>query len=503
MEKSDVVIAGSGLGGLVCAAILSKEGYNVTVLEKNKQIGGSLQTYVRHRTIFDSGVHYVGGLEKGQNLYMIFKYLGIIDDIKIKKLDEIFDRIILNNDTHEYGYAQGYERFIQVLLKDFPHEEAAIRKYCDTIHDICSKFPLYNLRVGTYDMEKYSFLEINTRDFIASITSDKKLQSVLGGNNALYAGEGNKSPLYVHALVLNSYIESSYRFVDGGSQIGKLLSKIIRKNGGRIINRSEVIKFHEEEKEIRYVRTADGNEYAGTHFISNIHPARTLEMVDSEVIRPAYRNRISKLENSVSAFILNVVLKPETFPYLNCNYYRFAHDDVWNTWDYKEEEWPLSYSLFMGVSKNTDKYADGLTIMAYMHYRDVAKWEGSFNTVLTENERGAEYDEFKRSHAERLLDLVERDYPGLRSKIHSYTSATPLTLRDYLGTSDGTLYGIAKDYRDPLKSFLSPRTRIKNLLLTGQNLNLHGVLGVTVSALVTCAEFMGIENLVNKIREAQ
>ena len=87
-EAKSIVIIGSGMGGLVCGAILAQEGYKVTVLEMNKQIGGNLQTYVRDRHIFDSGVHYVGGLEKGQNLYKIFKFLGIMDKMKLEKLDE-------------------------------------------------------------------------------------------------------------------------------------------------------------------------------------------------------------------------------------------------------------------------------------------------------------------------------------------------------------------------------------------------------------------------------
>jgi all-trans-retinol 13,14-reductase len=85
MENYDILVIGSGMGGLVCADILGKEGYKVCVLEKNQQIGGSLQTYVRDKVIFDSGVHYLGGLEKGQNLYQIFQYLGIMDKLKLQR----------------------------------------------------------------------------------------------------------------------------------------------------------------------------------------------------------------------------------------------------------------------------------------------------------------------------------------------------------------------------------------------------------------------------------
>ena len=53
-------------------------------LEKNNQYGGNLQTFVRDKTIFDTGIHYIGGLSEGQNLYKYFKYLGIMDQIELK-----------------------------------------------------------------------------------------------------------------------------------------------------------------------------------------------------------------------------------------------------------------------------------------------------------------------------------------------------------------------------------------------------------------------------------
>lgn len=81
-KKYDVVIVGSGLGGLVSAIILAKEGKKVCVLEKNQQFGGNLQTFARDKQIFDTGIHYIGALDKGQNLYKYFSYIGIMEDRK-------------------------------------------------------------------------------------------------------------------------------------------------------------------------------------------------------------------------------------------------------------------------------------------------------------------------------------------------------------------------------------------------------------------------------------
>jgi all-trans-retinol 13,14-reductase len=502
MEQYDVVIVGSGLGGLACGTILAKEGYKVCVIEKNKQIGGNLQTFVREGVVFDSGVHYVGGLDKGQNLYQLFRYLGIMDKLKLRKLDEdVFDAILFEGDPVVYKYAQGYENFIRVLAEQFPEEEAALRIYCDKIKDVCSRFPLYNLRKGDY-FDKIEALEIDTKTFIESITSNKKLQNVLAGTSLLYAGEPDKTPLYVHALVLNSYIESSWRFVDGGSQIARYLSRQIVGSGGRIINYTEITKFIEEGDQISYVESSTGEKFYGNLFISNLHPAKTLEMTNSDRIKKAFRTRINRLENSISVFYVNVVLKPKTMKYVNHNYYYFAVEDTWSVLDYKLENWPMGFAFYYSASSEDTEYCDGVTVMTYMRFDEVAKWKDTFNTVANESERGAEYEEFKKVKSEMLFDMVEAKFPGFKDSIQSYYTATPLTVRDYIGTDDGSLYGITKDYREPMRTFISPRTKIANLYLTGQNLNLHGVLGVTVNAVMTCSQILGIDYILEKIKNA-
>ena len=503
-QGKKVVIIGSGIGGLVCGAILAQEGYQVTILEMNRQIGGNLQTFVRDRHIFDSGVHYVGGLDKGQNLYKIFRYLNIIDLLKMEKLNiSAFDKISFESDGKEYAMAQGYDNFISSLVKDFPDEEPAIRKYCDAMRTVCSRFPLYNLREGDY-LEKSEFLTIDLKHFIDSLTENQRLRNVLAGNNLLYAGVPDKTPFYVHALVLNSYIESSYRFINGGSQIAKYLTRSILRHGGSIINRTEVTNLHVEHGNVVYAQTSKGDRFHGDYFISNIHPAKTLKITDTEAIRPAYRHRIESLENSISFFMVNITLKPGMFPYEQTNHYCFLDDDVWSSMIYDEDTWPRSYALFYSGKGNSHPYAEGITVMTYMHYNEVAEWADVHNTVGRPGVRGLAYEAFKKRKAEKLISAAETKFPGLRNAIRNYYASTPLTFRDYMGTDDGSIYGIVKDYKDPLKTFISPRmTKISNLLLTGQNINLHGILGVSISAVVTCSVLLGMTNLIRKIDEAQ
>ena len=499
----DIVIIGSGMGGLICADILGREGYKVCVLEKNRQVGGSLQTYVRDKVIFDSGVHYLGGLAEGQNLYQVFKYLGIIDKLKLQKMDEdVFDKILIAGDEKQYVFAQGYENFIQHLLKDFPNEEKALRLYCDKIQEVCSKFPLYNLRTGGNINEKNAVLGIDTRTFIESITDDKKLQAVLVGNSMLYVLQSGKTPFYVHAMILNSYIESSWKCIDGGSDIGKFMVKNIREHGGVIHRNTEVKKIVVEDGEVTHVELADGSKIYAKNFISNMHPVRTLEMTESNLIKHAYKSRVKSLENSIGGFVVNIVFEKDAYPYLKNNFYYIKEGREWDLTEHNEETWPLCYAVFCSASSKSPVYAESMTLLAYMHFDEVKEWAGTFNTISKEEDRGADYEAFKKRKAEKLLDCVDEKFPGLRKAIKSYYTATPLSYRDYIGTDDGSMYGIAKDYNNPLKTFISPRTKIPNLYLTGQNLNLHGILGATMSGLVTSVAFLGNENIIEKIRNA-
>jgi all-trans-retinol 13,14-reductase len=141
-----------------------------------------------------------------------------------------------------------------------------------------------------------------------------------------------------------------------------------------------------------------------------------------------------------------------------------------------------------------------MTLLTYMRYDEVKEWEHTFNTVSSVNSRGETYEAFKKRKTEKLLEEVEKKFPGLKHCIYSCYSSTPLSFRDYIGTDDGSIYGISKDYKNPLKTFIAPRTKLPNLYFTGQNLNLHGILGTTLSGVITSMEILGNDGIIEKIR---
>jgi all-trans-retinol 13,14-reductase len=172
----DVVIAGSGLGGLLCATFLAKEGMKVCVLEKNKQIGGCLQTFSLQKQVFDSCVHYIGGLGEGHTLHQLFSYAGIMDKLKLKPFDSNgFDRIYFDGDATNYPLANGSENFVEQLAAYFPNEKTALEKYIYLLKTTGDCFPLYRLRLGDAQ-EKAAVTHWELSQTLSQLSQNKKLQ---------------------------------------------------------------------------------------------------------------------------------------------------------------------------------------------------------------------------------------------------------------------------------------------------------------------------------------
>lgn len=500
-EEYDVVIIGSGLGGLASGLVLAKEGKKVCILEKNAQIGGTLQTFFHNKTKFDTGVHYVGGLEPNQPLHPYFKYLGLLDDLKLEKMEvDGFDQITFRGDDNVYPIAQGYDNFKAQLLKFFPNEEEGLDKYIKITKEICNTFSFYYLGSESDFSSEMDQFYLSAKEVIADCVQDEKLRLILASNNLLYAGEGDKAPFYIHALVVNSYIESSYRILGGGSTITNIIVKQLKALGSIVVRNKEVVRLHRNENEIESVELKSGEIVKGKIFISNIHPTQTFQLLDTTGLRKSYVKRVLNLENTTSAFVMYLKLKPDTYRYEKINKYCFSQEEVWNLTKYDLEDWGKDFAIYSSPSRKNPEFAESLIVITYMRMEEVEPWLDSYNTTTELNNRSLSYQEFKENKAQLLLDQVETQIPNIREITMSYNTSTPLTLRDYIG-ADGSLYGINRDYNNPLKSFINTRTKLTNLYLTGQNLVMHGVLGVTIGAMVTCSAIMGREKLVKKIKE--
>ena len=501
-EQFDVVIIGAGLGGLLSAVFLAKEGRKVAIIEQNKQLGGCLQTFSFDKKLFDSCVHYIGAIEPGQTQHKIFKYAGIMEDLALEKLSlNGFDEIVFGNESTAYPHAQGAQNFIEQLLPFFPKEKENLQQYWNLLQDTVDHFPLYNLEVGD-NTKKYKVTNRELQKTIASLTSNERLQSVLTGSNILYAGQRNCTPFYLHALIVKSYIDSAYKFPKGSSQITKLLTRELRKSGGSILKMEKVTRIQTQDGLVHKAITASGKEISGKQFIANMPPAIFLKLLDQPLFKPAFRQRVAGTRNTISSFMVNMVLKPGTIAYPNKNIYWNRSTDVYQGIQYRPQDWPENYALYFSRDKNNPQFAESVAILTYMNYEEFGLWTGSHNNSAQPAERPQAYLDKKMEKAERLIRVVSQRYPELCRNCLSFKTASPLTFRDYIGTEDGNMYGIAKSLDDPKQTAITVASKIPNLFFTGQNAGIHGVLGVSITAVATCGHILGFEYLVQKINQA-
>jgi len=484
------------LGGLISGAILAKEGQKVLILERGKKIGGLLHTFRREQRVFNTGMNYVGSLEKGGYLNNYLTYLGVMDKLNISRLDiNAFEEISFSNSPKTYFHAQGKENFYQQLVKEFPAEADSLKAYIRKIWKVTDRFPLLHLQNDEFKHKGEDYLMGGAADFIAATTQDKRLQKVLGATNTLYGGVKEKSPLYVHALVSRHLIDSAWRFVGGSQQLADALKEKVEQAGGQVINRSEVVKIATEDVKNTWIETAEGNRFYADKIISNIHPSATLKMVEDSRLKQVYRKRIHNLPNTTSFFNVYLIFKSQKFKYINRNIYHFLGDQVWL--DEHDEKWPGYFIFYTSCGKQNQKWATHGTLMTSMSYKDVAQWKGTQKA-----KRGDDYEAFKQKKAEQLIRELDKRIPGIKSNIQSYYTATPLTYEHYLNTPNGTAYGVQKDHQHIYQSIIMPRTKIPNLFFTGQNLNMHGALGVTIGGVLTTSEILGTKYLLSKIRSS-
>ena len=202
----------------------------------------------------------------------------------------------------------------------------------------------------------------------------------------------------------------------------------------------------------------------------------------------------------MAAFSLHLVFRPGCFKYENRNFYHLRDEaSVWSAQFYTDATWPQSYMASMGLKNPGDEYAESMSFMTYMRFDDVKQWEDTVNTVADKADRGPGYEAFKQERAERFLKEIEKKFPGIRDCIEAVYTSTPLSYRDYIGGEKGNMYGYVKDSNRSMLTFISPKSQLKNLYFTGQTVNMHGILGVTIGAVATCSEILGKKYLLDKI----
>ena len=482
------VVIGGGIGGLVTGALLAKEGYQVTVLEKNAIIGGGLQTFKRNGVSFPTGMHIFGGFQEDGNLRKLFDYLGVLDKLRLRATDEdTNDAVVFVDENVTYRLPKGKEQFVAYLSECFPNEKEQIKAYIDRLFELTEEEELFYLRETPENGLSHS------DDFLGSVNqmmdkylTDNKLKSLLGYLTPLIGGPGETTPAYIHALLSSLHINGTFQFVGESQQMADTLAQVIESAGGQVVANDEVVQINVENRQVTQVVTQKGHRYQADSYISAVHPDVLLKIIDGQAFTMAFKQRVQSVPETMSSFKVFVKLKENTIPYVNHPTFCLAN----------ASEWPQSLMYVTPPAENQGVFAQTMVVICPMAFEQVKAWEHTKT-----GHRGESYESWKQKMMDKVLDSMNLQYPDFRNGIEFCFAASPLTIRDYYGNKEGSNYGFRKESNDLMHSQMSVQTKVKNLFLTGQNVNIHGFCGVSLTAIETAEALVGRNSIVHKINK--
>jgi len=288
---------------------------------------------------------------------------------------------------------------------------------------------------------------------------------------------------------------SDITLIANGIMVAEALKEVIEQGGGRVLNKAEAARIEVVDKQVKRVVTTDGRSFSAPYYISATHVGEMLRIADDSAFPKSYVNRLRSIPGSYSIFSLFIELKEGVFPYINHTcYYQTDYEHVWHLGEYDAHQWPYGFMYMTPPDVNQGATATHLIVNCIMPFDVVRRWEDTKT-----GKRGAEYKAWKLQHQNRVIAGMEKIYPEFRQMIKHVHAASPLTVRDYYHSTEGSIYGFAKDCENFLLSQVPIFTKVRNLFLTGQCVSLHGICGVPLSAINTAEAIVGRNKIIEKL----
>lgn len=488
LSPHGVVVIGSGIGGLSTAIILAKLGYQVTVVEKNRQPGGMMRSYVRRGVHCSVGVHYLGALDQGQVLRRCFDFLGISTDLLLERMgvDGPVDRYYFN-DHHgkpdQFDMPAGLDNYEVNLKRAFPQE-----------HDAIDAF-MAKLRVSATQMDRLDFL---FKDQAAMALMDQteplwplldrwgcspRLKSVLCLPSMWIGIPPTQCPQFYHTMTLASYLFSAWRLKRNGAHMASVLTDRLTALGGTLVTADAVQKVQIQDNRVTGVMLESGRCVGANTVVGAIHPKVMMGLLGAEHVKPSFYRRVMGLTDTHGMVAVHALMPRDGR----------AH---------------LPYNAFL-----VDTKADGsIEKVIYLQLRPCEQPQSLLLSLITEGhdelwrpwqdtrsgQRGAAYEQTKAELARQLMEKVE-PIIGPCDGAEVIDAYTPLSIRDWVNSPGGSAYGVMRSDNQMLSAAMLNRTTVKGLYLAGQSVLAPGVLGTILGSLVTVKFMIGPERFQREI----
>ena len=497
MPDFDVIVIGSGAGGMTSAVALAQAGKKVLVLEQHDRPGGWTHSFTLNGYRFSPGVHYIGDLQEGGGLRGIYDGLGVSQDLAFCELNpDGYDHIIIGE--KRVDFPKGRDNLIDRLKSHFPHEASGIDSYFTDMQamvDGLSRLgdtsnPLSILKAASGATSVLRWMRATGKDFLDAHVSDPVLRGVLSGQAGDHGLPPSQVSAFMHAGITYHYLNGGYYPLGGAFTLPRAFVRALKRVGGEIRLKSRVKRILLEGKKVLGVELESGEEIRTEVVVSNADPEVTFgQLIGRAALSPRLLRKVNNVHYSTSClslfFATDMDLRAEGLD--SGNFWFYEHSDVDQIYSdgltdaLLHDETPSGMFLTVTTLKDPSKMHSGhhtCEAFAFVSYSAFEKWARTRYGA-----RPADYEAMKEDLAWRMVGGLERHIPGLSKHIVFYSLGTPLTNEHYLNATRGNLYGTDKRPNQMGPWGFSPRTEFEGLFLCGASIMSQGVAGVTQSGI--------------------
>ncbi|MFN7963344.1 MAG: NAD(P)/FAD-dependent oxidoreductase [Thermoanaerobaculia bacterium] len=425
----DVVVVGAGVGGLVAAALLSRAGFSVLLVEQHYMVGGYCSTFRRRGFTFDAATHFYPLLGNPQALTArLMAELGV--ETRWVAMDPV-DTFHLP-DGSRFVVPADFELYLERLFERFPAEREALNAFFAEVREayLLGTLEYFRLR-PTSRLDRFRSLTL--REVLDRFFRDPALKLILTADGPHWGSPPSRTSFVFDSMLRLSYFLGNY-YPRGGSQaFADDLARCVEQAGGEILMSSRVERILVQggrttgvELETTRGPLAGRHSVAARAVISNADLSLTLErLLPREVVPDSALEPLRRLRTSFPCYLTHVGLRNVDGAVLER-----AQGYYWQSWDPDTVgRGGLRFKIFAPTLYEPAMAPPGKQIVILqkvldLDYEGVSDWPSH----KTEVER-------------YLLGELEREVPGIHSEIEVATTASALTSHRFTLNRRGVMLG--------------------------------------------------------------